>query len=305
VRRDEALRILRDPEHFTVDDPRFSTACVVGPSMLSTEGAEHDRHRAPFARAYRREAIAGLEPWVRAQAHALVDAFPDGEAELSSQYAAPLAATVMARMLGIEAVPVADVLRWYRSIVSATVGDAPLEEGRAAFAELRAAMALAPAGELSADEVASNAGVLLFGGIETTEGMIANLVWHYLTEPAARDGAIEDVVEESLRLEPAAAQVDRYAGDEFVAVRLDEANRDPAAFDDPHSFRPGRPTAHVSFAAGPHTCLGMHLARLEARVALAVLLERCEGLELAGANAPGGDVFRKPVDLRVRFRGKP
>jgi cytochrome P450 len=206
-------------------------------------------------------------------------------------------------MLGIEAVPVADVLRWYRAIVASTVGDAPLEHGRAAFAELAAAMVLEPAGELSADEVASNAGVLLFGGIETTEGMIANLVWHHLTEPAARAAPVEQVVEESLRLEPAAAQVDRYCGDTFVAVRLREANRDPAAFDDPEAFRPGRATSHVSFAAGPHVCLGMHLARLEARVALTVLLDRLPGLTFVSAGAPEGDVFRKPVDLRVSFRG--
>ena len=41
-----ALAVLRDDATFTVDDPRFSTAVVVGPSMLSTDGAEHDRHRA-------------------------------------------------------------------------------------------------------------------------------------------------------------------------------------------------------------------------------------------------------------------
>jgi cytochrome P450 len=180
VTRAEALAILRDPGRYTVDDPRFATARVVGRSMLSTEGEEHDRHRAPFAHAYRKEAVAQLEPWITTEAHALIDAFaPRGHAELTAEYAAPLAARVMARMLGIEAVPVADVLGWYAAIVAATVGDAPLAEGRAAFAGLRAAMALPPAGDLSADEVASNAGVLLFGGIETTEGMIANLVWHH------------------------------------------------------------------------------------------------------------------------------
>jgi cytochrome P450 len=59
----------------------------------------------------------------------------------------------------------------------------------------------------------------------------------------------------------------------------------------------------VTFAAGPHVCLGMHLARLEARVALSALLERLDGLALAGDNEPVGAVFRKPVDLPVNFRG--
>ena len=43
-----AVEVLRDPATFTVDDPRFSTARVVGPSMLSIDGAEHTRHRDPF-----------------------------------------------------------------------------------------------------------------------------------------------------------------------------------------------------------------------------------------------------------------
>jgi cytochrome P450 len=51
--RDLALRVLRDTRAFTVDDPRFSTARVVGPSMLSLDGAEHKRHRDPFAEAFR------------------------------------------------------------------------------------------------------------------------------------------------------------------------------------------------------------------------------------------------------------
>src|SRR6476646_1670797 len=53
TRRDLVLEVMRDAATFTVDDPRFSTARVVGPSMLSRDGAEHARHRDPFARASR------------------------------------------------------------------------------------------------------------------------------------------------------------------------------------------------------------------------------------------------------------
>ena len=57
TRRDLALQAMRDAATFTVDDPRFSTAQVVGPSMLSLDGAEHARHRDPFARAFRLDAV--------------------------------------------------------------------------------------------------------------------------------------------------------------------------------------------------------------------------------------------------------
>ena len=44
-RRDLAMQVMRDPETFTVDDPRFSTGQVVGSSMLTLDGEEHRRHR--------------------------------------------------------------------------------------------------------------------------------------------------------------------------------------------------------------------------------------------------------------------
>ena len=174
---------------------------------------------------------------------------------------------------------------------------------------------------LSEAEVVSNAAVLLFGGIETTDGMIANVLRHVLADDDARV-ALEaqprlavDAVEESLRLEPAAAVIDRYTtrdvelggaqiGErELVRISLSAANRDPSVFPEPHRFDLRRPEAklQVAFAHGPHVCLGMHLARLEARIALVRTLERLPGLRLDPGpdSAPTGLVFRKPPELRV------
>jgi hypothetical protein len=57
TRRDLAMAVMRDPETFTVDDPRFSTGQVVGSSMLTLDGEEHRRHREPFARPFRLDAV--------------------------------------------------------------------------------------------------------------------------------------------------------------------------------------------------------------------------------------------------------
>jgi cytochrome P450 len=194
----------------------------------------------------------------------------------------------MRHVLGLDAT-VAELLAWYREIVAATVGEIDEETGRAAFARLGQP---------------GDVGVLLFGGIETTAGMIGNAVWHAL-EHGERDAAA--VLEESLRLEPAAAVVDRYeaGGGPKVVVSLREANRDPDVFPDPETFDPERPNVrrHLAFAAGPHVCLGMHLARLEGRVALTALFERLDGLAPARPVAPEGDVFRRVIDLPVNFAG--
>ena len=56
TRRDLALAVMRDSAAFTVDDPRFSTARIVGPSMLSLDGPGHDRHRRPFGTPFSRSA---------------------------------------------------------------------------------------------------------------------------------------------------------------------------------------------------------------------------------------------------------
>jgi cytochrome P450 len=338
---DLAVAVLRDSRTFTVDDPRFSTAKVVGPSMLSLDGARHARHRGPFTRPFRSDEIrARLDWFTRAEAERLVSAIrPRGAAELRREVAGPLAVTVMAEALGLGRTDPAQILAWYDGIVAAVQAEAAgrgaAAAGSAAFAELAASLRQVIAapppssllaevtGPLTEDEAISNAAVLLFGGIETTEGMIANVMQHLLSSPGeleavrADHGLIPAAIEESLRLEPAAAVVDRYAtsdarlsgtriraGDQ-VTVSIAGANRDPRVFGDPDTFQIRRPNAtrHLAFAYGPHFCLGAHLARLEARIAVETLLDRLTRLRLApGApSAPRGLVFRKPPDLRVRW----
>src|ERR1700729_4365054 len=123
---DLAVAVLRDARTFTVDDPRFSTAKVVGPSMLSLDGAQHARHRAPFTRPFRAEEIhARLEALTRAEAGGLVPATqPSGAAELRRAVAGPLAVTVMAEALGLGQADPAQILAWYDGIVAAVQAEA-------------------------------------------------------------------------------------------------------------------------------------------------------------------------------------
>ena len=396
TRRDLALRVLRDSQTFTVDDPRFSTARVVGPSMLSLDGAEHKRHRDPFAEGLRlSEVQARLEEFIEAEAGRLVSGFADaGQAELRRGLAGPLAVAVVAEVLGLGDTDPRVILSWYDEIVgavSALAGESGQRGGQGsessepgpgsgqhrtargseAFGKLKESLEVVMArGEegsllaavasrgardgggqdgggldrrgrdrgrrdgggldrgrrdrtrLDSGEVVSNAAVLAFGGIETTEGMICNAVLQLLSHPGqladviADEGLAANAVEESLRLEPAAAVVDRYAtadvslgtaeirrGD-FVTVSLAGAGRDPAFFPDPDRFDVRRVNArqHLAFAHGPHFCLGAQLARLEARAAVLALL-RLPGMRLDRSRpaAARGIVFRKPPELHVRW----
>lgn len=340
TRRDLALRVMRDPGAFTVDDPRFSTAQVIGPSMLSLDGRPHTRHRDPFARPFRpAQTRERFTAFVEATVDALVNGLaPAGRAELRAEFAGPLAVAVVAEALGLRDADPATIRSWYDSFVSAVsdiTAGRPGEAGEA-FARLRDSVrtAIATPGSasllaevagrrdgLTDDEVVSNAAVLMFGGIDTTEGMIVNAVRHLLANPGQlglvrdRPELLDGALEESLRLEPSASVVDRYAtrdvklagatvrkGD-LVRVSLAGANRDPAVFPDPDRFDVLRANAgeHLAFAHGPHFCFGAHLARLETRTALRALLDRLPGLRLDPdrPDAVRGLVFRKPGSLHV------
>jgi cytochrome P450 len=342
-----AVAVLADAATFTVDDPRFTTARVTGPSMLSLDGDGHARHRAPFAHAYRPgELNRRLAAFTEAEAARLAEAIrPAGRAELRTTVAGPLAASVMAEALGLAGVGVdpGTVLSWYRDIVAAVAAlpaaapGTPVTVGSftALASSLREAIAdggapllagAAASGALTTDEVISNAAVQLFGGIETTEGMICNVVMHLLSHPAqcgqvrADPALLPAAVEESLRLEPAAAVVDRYAtadttlhgagirrGDPVI-VSITGANRDPEVFPAPDRYDIRRPNSarHLAFARGPHFCLGAHLARLEATMAAGALLARLPGLRLDPGRppVPYGQVFRKPDELRALWEGQ-
>ena len=74
--RDLALQVMRDAETFSVDDPRFSTGRVVGPSMLSRDGDEHTRHRDPFADPLRLAAVRDrFTSVVETEVDSLIDEF--------------------------------------------------------------------------------------------------------------------------------------------------------------------------------------------------------------------------------------
>jgi cytochrome P450 len=286
--------------------------------MLTLDGAEHARHREPFARPFRRAAVLErFTPLVEAEATRLAGALEPG-ADLRRGFAGPLAAAIVTHALGLHAVGVERVLGWYDAIVGAvtqlTAGRELPRSGTEGFAALREAL---HASGVRDEEAVSNNAVLLFGGIETTEGMIANALWHLLTHEdqlalvRAEPALLANAVEESLRLEPAAATIDRYAtrdadpirAGDLVSVSIAAANRDPAVFEDPDRFDVRRANAklHLAFAHGPHVCIGMHLARLEAQTALRVLLDRLVEPRLVDPleAAPRGLVFRKPPALRV------
>jgi cytochrome P450 len=147
--------------------------------------------------------------------------------------------------------------------------------------------------QLTEPELVSTCVLLLVAGHETTANLIANGILALLRHPdqfatlRAEPTRITGAVEEILRYDPpvqlttrVVRQPTRFGDvevptDGVVLLLLAAANRDPAVFAEPDRFDITRDAhQHLSFAAGPHFCLGAGLARLEATVALATFAER-------------------------------
>ncbi|MEV7193674.1 cytochrome P450 [Streptomyces sp. NPDC093510] len=176
---------------------------------------------------------------------------------------------------------------------------------------------------LSPAELRAMAFVLLIAGHETTVNLIANAVHALFTHPdqlaalRADMSLLDGAIEEALRFEgPVECATYRFATEPtelggivipagaVVRIGLAAADRDPARFPEPDRFDIRRaPQGHVAFGHGLHYCLGAPLARIEAKVALGSLLERCP--DLAPDGPPGewlpGTLIRGMRRLPVRW----
>jgi len=178
---------------------------------------------------------------------------------------------------------------------------------------------------LTFDEMLQMLVLLLVAGNETTRNLIANAVYTLIEHPEserhlrAHPEHVPGAVEEVLRFaSPVQCDVRYLVQDTEVAghdveagtialLWLGSANRDETVFPDPDVFDVTRPdNRHLAFGFGPHFCLGANLARLEAQVALRVLLRRVRQWQLATSDPlplHPSLIFRAMTELPLEVRG--
>jgi cytochrome P450 len=174
---------------------------------------------------------------------------------------------------------------------------------------------------LTDEEIISFARLLVPAGAQTTYRALINLLFGLLTHPDQLEAVrldrslVPQAIEEGLRWEVPLTMILRSATgpsevggcpvleNDVVNVSLGTANRDPSRWTDPNAFDIFRPAlGHQSFGNGPHLCLGIHMARMELRVALNLVLDLLPNVRLDGdqpAPSINGLVLRGAYELPV------
>jgi len=317
-RYEEVSQVLTDYTHFS-SQAFGLTGSFLQNTLIAKDPPDHRKLRNLVNQAFTPRTVARLSDRIARVTQELLDEVKSrGKMDVVSDIAFPLPAKVIAEMLGVPPEDWDIFQRWARvdsSDPAASRREAGrsqreemsdyfsrlLEERRRAPREdLISALSVAEVdGErLSEAELVSFCFLLLAAGQETTKNLITNAIVCLTDYPDSMERLMREptlmptAIEEVLRYLPPVwflfrqtrAEVElgeqRIPADQLVLAWTASANRDPAQFQNPDRFDIERePNRHLAFGHGIHYCVGAPLARLEARIALPMMLEQLRDLQ--------------------------
>ena len=340
---DEVVQVLRDNETYSSNVYGEVVGMVMGRTMLQMDEPEHRAIRTLVAPSFRSKMLERWEEeLVALVVNELIDTFIDeGRTDLVRSVTFNFPVQVIARILGLPREDYPAFQRWALELTSVA---ANWERGVAAsvalrdyFADVMAERRAAPGDDLISDlvrtevdgrhlsdeEIFSFLRLLLPAGVETTYRASGSLLFALLEDRAQFDALYADrslfaqAFEEAVRWEPPVTVILRRAlcDTELAGVKIEKgadialmigaANRDERKYPDPDRYDMFREQRqHVGFGFGVHVCLGMHLARMESRIAVNTLLDRLGPFRLDPDAEPPhieGMAFRSPLSLPVVF----
>jgi cytochrome P450 len=270
--------------------------------------------RALVTQAFTPRSVALLSEHITAIATGLLDEVAaQGAMDFIDDFAYPLPMLVIAELLGVPQQDRARFKAWSDAVIGvAGMGGSPRAEMIAYFRQIIEQRRLAPQGDLisallaaevegqrlTEQELLGFCVLLLVAGNETTTHLLGNALLCFDDYPEALEqlradlALIPEAIEEVLRYRsPVQMMFRQVVADvelsgqylhtgQWAVAQIGSANRDEAQFPDPDRFDIRRaPNRHLAFGHGIHFCLGAPLARLEAKIALTVLLERFREIE--------------------------
>jgi cytochrome P450 len=301
------------------DSTHGSFSIPLAKHMLHADPPDHTRMRALVNNALTARAVQKLRPRIEEITDELLDRMAGRDViELLDDFAFPLPVTVICEMFGVPAAERADFTTWAKNLVSGPSIDVVTQcqgymleylsrltaDKRAHPTDdiLSALVQDQEFGRLDDSELVPMAFLLLVGGHETTSNLLGNGMLCLLRDRPWLDALLADpsmwpdAIEELLRYDgPAKHGTFRFTttevqlgghtipADELILVSLISANRDKEKWPDADVMDLRRkPGQHMTFGHGIHYCVGAPLARLEAHVAFAKLVNRFPKMELAG-----------------------
>lgn len=308
---------------------------------LQAEQDVHRDYRRILDPYFRPREVAKYEDGIRDITTGLIDEFIErGECEFIAEFAHKLPGAVVFRLfLGLPETEIAEAFRLTLAIMhalgtpqAATVHhdfmrliERMLERRRAEppRGDIIDALFSGTVGDrpLFEDELLRIVLMLIAAGLDTTAHALGTMMITLTRQPELRTqleanpALLPRAIEEMLRFEPPAGGLVRTAvkdavvggqqvkAGERVLLLVAAANRDPAEYDQPDEVNFERDNVrHLSFGYAAHYCLGVHLARLELRVALTELLRRMKDVTLLDDHIPyDSGTSRGPVALNLRF----
>lgn len=334
--------VLRNESRFVTNPPIVDGDPVLpDAAILYMDGRRHHDYRTLVQPSFvPNKAIWWLDNWISTLIHRLIDGIErTGRADLNVDFCAPIPMLTIAGSFGIgvdEALDVREAVTAdgqgstaLAKVLMPIIAARRAEPGDDLISVLTQAQLTDEDGvlhQLSDADVMAFSFLLLAAGSGTTWKQMGITLVALLQHPEVLEAVradrtlIRNVVEEALRWMPTDPVFARFAiadgelGGRDVAAGtvvhacLAAANRDPSRWERPDEFDPFRSASksHLTFGHGPHTCLGMHVARAELVHGVGALLDRLPDLRL-DPDAPAPRIIglyeRGPDAVPVRFGG--
>jgi len=342
-RYDDCLAVLKDAETYS-SASNAEVGKVMGRTIIEMDGKEHTRTRALVQSMFVPKSMDAMPAVMQPMIDELLDVVEKKgpRADLVAQFTEHFPVQVVAHLIGVPRTDYPLFQKWAIAIIGFAkdypAGIAASKALREYLLPVVAERRRNPGDDvisklvtgtvdgvgLTDEQVISFLRLLAPAGAETTFRLIGNMLVALLSDRERRWERVKAdrslvpwAIEETLRWETSVLMVSRQATRdiELRGVKIPEgglmsivvasANRDELHYENPDVYDlDRRADDHLAFGFGRHHCLGYHIAKMEARMAVTTLLDRFPNLRLdPDADPPRilGLAFRSPDRLAVRL----